>query len=454
MTSSSHTFERACDWCVCGEADFDARRIPGLADRSIVPGFVDGAVRATALERWSLPTNFRREYGRRLKQTANLTLVTGLTCTEIVCRESGESVDHLEARTLDGKSATVRASKYVIACGGVEAARLLFASNRHHPDGLGNHSGHLGRWYMAHVEARVAEVHFSTPPAETIYAHERDPDGVYVRRRFTLSAELQRAHALPNAAFWLINPKLADPSHGSGVLSFVYLMLTSPAGRLFVAEGIRRLHTESSEPVSIRAHLRNVLRNPLATARFALSFGYQRYLKRGRKVPGFFVPSAANVYPLMYQGEHLPHYESHVTPSAELDALGMPRLETHLHFGDEDVDSIRRAHLRLDESLRKQGLGHLEFLYEDVEAEVRRHLIGGYHQAGITRMSESPGDGVVDGQLAVHGVDDLFVASSSTFVTSSQANSTFMLLVFAARLADHLHNELTRGRSLALSGAA
>lgn len=438
-------FQPACDWCVCGDAVFDARRIPALAKRAIVPGFVDVGVGASSLERWSLPTNFRRQYGERLKRSKDLTLVTGLTCSEIVCGGSGGAVDHLEARTLAGGSATVRAAKYVIACGGLEATRLLFASDATHPDGLGNHSGHLGRWYMAHVEARVAQVHFSTPPSQTIYGHERDSDGVYVRRRFTLSPELQRDRGLANAAIWLVNPKLSDPSHGSGVLSFVYLILISPLGRLFVAEAIRRAHVDSTAPVSVRRHLGNLLRHPFSTVRFAISFGYRRFLRRGRKVPGFFVPSAANVYPLMYHGEHLPHYESQVKPSAEVDELGMPRLETHLHFSEEDIAGVRAALSCLDEVLREQRLGRVELLHDEVDVVVRKELagLGGYHQAGTTRMSERPEDGVVDGQLAVHGFDDLFIASSSTFPTSSQANSTFTLIAFALRLADHLNRELS-----------
>jgi choline dehydrogenase-like flavoprotein len=57
-------------------------------------------------------------------------------------------------------------------------------------------------------------------------------------------------------------------------------------------------------------------------------------------------------------------------------------------------------------------------------------------------MSASPSGGVVDQNLAVHGVPNLHLASSSTFVTSSQANSTFMVVAFALRLADHLHRQL------------
>ena len=66
---------------------------------------------------------------------------------------------------------------------------------------------------------------------------------------------------------------------------------------------------------------------------------------------------------------------------------------------------------------------------------------GGFHQAGTTRMS-APADGVVDQNLAVHGVPNVYVASSSTFVTSGQANSTFMIVAFAVRLADRLARQL------------
>ena len=45
----------------------------------------------------------------------------------------------------------------------------------------------------------------------------------------------------------------------------------------------------------------------------------------------------------------------------------------------------------------------------------------------------------------MHGFEDLFVASSSTFPTSSQANSTFMLVALAVRLADQLAGDLRDG---------
>lgn len=436
-------FQRACDWCVCGEAVFDAHDVPSLAGRSLVPGFTDGCVRASSLERWSLPTNFGREYRSALEDTPGLTLMTNLTCTGVLC-DPGEParVQYLQARTLRGDEYTISADRYVLACGGLEVTRLLFASNREHPTGLGNHAGHLGRWYMAHVESRIARVHFDTPPDETIYGHERDQAGVYVRRRLTFSEDCQRIWSLPNAAIWLVNPEISDPSHGSSILSFVFLMLSSPLGRFFVAEGIRQAHIKTSQPVSNRRHLINVVRDFPSAVRFAIEFGYSRFLTRGRKIPGFFVPSASNVYPLLYHGEHLPNSESRVWPTHQKDGVGMPRLQTHLVFSEDDIEGVIRSHERLDAYLRASGLGHLEYLHEDSRATIREQLFGGYHQAGTTRMSALPEDGVVDRNLAVHGFRDLYVCSSSTFATSSQANSTFMAIAFALRLADHVGAEL------------
>jgi hypothetical protein len=316
------------------------------------------------------------------------------------------------------------------------------ASDRHQPGGIGNHSGHLGKWYMAHVEIRLARVRFTTPATQTIYSHEQDASGVYVRRRLTFTADFLRRERLPNAAMWLVNPAISDPSHGSGVLSFAYLMLASPVGQRFVAEGIRRAHIDTEHAGSVRAHLINVARDLGPASLFAVTFGYRRYLKRGRKVPGFFVRSANNTYPLLYHGEHLPHRESHVELTSERDALGMRRLRTKLHFGPDDVSSVTRAHRHLDRFLTERGIGSLEYLSDDQEGAIRSQLFGGYHQAGTTRMSNRPEDGVIDPHLAVHGFDDLFVASSSAFVTSSQANSTFLLVAFALRLADRLAREL------------
>jgi choline dehydrogenase-like flavoprotein len=202
-----------------------------------------------------------------------------------------------------------------------------------------------------------------------------------------------------------------------------------------------------------RDHLRNIVRDLGPAARFAVSFGYRRFLKRGRKAPGFFVRSAANVYPLDYHGEHLPNADSRVVLTPERDALGVPRIRTDMRFSDADLEGVERAMHELDHALRAAGVGHLEFLYDDISTGVSECLRGasGFHQTGTTRMAADPADGVVDSNLAVFGSENLFVASTSTFPTSSQANPTLTGVAFAVRLAEHLDGRLRSAADRATS---
>ena len=53
-------------------------------------------------------------------------------------------------------------------------------------------------------------------------------------------------------------------------------------------------------------------------------------------------------------------------------------------------------------------------------------------------MSSSPSDGVVDEDLRVHGVDNLFITGSSVFTTSGATAPTLTTLALSIRLAEHL----------------
>lgn len=442
-------FQDAGEWLDCGRAAFDLSDMSHLPP-SLVPGLgVNEAddVRASTFERWSLPTNFGRKYRQQLQRSGRVRVMTGLTCTKVVCLPSQDRVDHLECASLRGHKVDVRCRAYVIAAGGLDSTRLLLASTGPNGGPPGDHSGHLGAWYMSHVEGVIANVRFATDPKATIFGFERDIDGTYVRRRLSLSPEVQHKEQLPNVIAWLANPELPDPSHCSGVLSFVYLFLRSPLGRLVAPDAQRlSLSGESvpgspyggAERASPSAHIANVIKDAVSVARFGASFGVSHFLNRKRPIPGFFVYNKHNLYPLQYHGEQAPRRDSRVRLTGDHDALGMPKLGIDLRFSSDDVDGIVRSHRLWDEYLRSRGLGQLEYLTGDPQALVRSRAGGGFHQIGTTRMAARAEDGVVDQNLAVHGVRNLFVASSSAFVTAGQANPTFMLVAFALRLAAHL----------------
>ncbi len=440
-------FERACQWMLCGRSIFDVNELDHLP-RHMIAGLEDGAVSTSSLERWSLPTDFGKVYADDLRDAVGLRVITDATCVRINLEGDKERAKDIECRTLSGRSFTVAAEDIIVAAGGLESARLLMCSPGRGGRSIGDHSGQLGHWYMAHLEGVIAELVLTTPAEDTIYWYERDIDGSYIRRRFTFAESYLLEHGLPNISGWIANPELADASHRNAHLSLTYLALISPLGFLFAPTAQRLSLTGSNIPgtpygmakrSSVWAHLRNVLRQPIETIRFFVDFGIKRVFARGRKPPGFFVGNSANRYPFQYHAEHLPHYESCVRLAEDVDDLGMPKLDIDILFTDEDIQGVLAAHRHWDSYLRASGVGRLEYLADDLVAAVHARTGGGFHQVGTTRMSKDPEKGVVDENLAVHAVPNVHVVSSSAFVTSGQANSTFMIIVFAIRLIERLY---------------
>jgi choline dehydrogenase-like flavoprotein len=431
-------FAKASEYFFTGKPVFSAHQVPTIDQPTIVPGLPDGDVETSTLERWSLPTNFGREYRHALSTTPNLEVLPGTTCVEIACDADGHTITHLECRRSDGSAVQVRARTFVIACGGLETTRLLLASDRRHPGGIGNQADKLGRYYMGHISGKIAKVRFTTPPRKTAYAYHRDEDGVYLRQRFSLTRETQHRERITNVVAWLVNPAISDPAHGSGILSFAYLALSSPLfGKYFVSDAIRKANVGDQGRTNTWAHVYNMIRDLPATAAFVPSFAVRRYML-WRKVPGFFVPSRDNCYPLHYHGEQVPNPASRVTLARETDRLGLRKLVIDLRFSEQDVEGVLRSHRLWDEHLRRHQCGALEYTVADPRRAVWEQAADGYHQAGTTRMARDPAEGVVDEHCRVHGTNNLFVASSSVFPTSGQANSTFMIVVLAIRLAEHL----------------
>jgi choline dehydrogenase-like flavoprotein len=48
---------------------------------------------------------------------------------------------------------------------------------------------------------------------------------------------------------------------------------------------------------------------------------------------------------------------------------------------------------------------------------------------------------VVDANLKVHSLDNLYVAGSSVFPSAGISNPTFTIIMFSIRLADHLRKQ-------------
>jgi choline dehydrogenase-like flavoprotein len=144
--------------------------------------------------------------------------------------------------------------------------------------------------------------------------------------------------------------------------------------------------------------------------------------------------------------EQSPDPQNRITLSDAYDATGMPKGRVEFRWRDLDIFSI----------IRTQDIIREEFARADI-GELRLHRRGGYpilaqmsahHPSGTTRMSHSPRLGVVDADCKVHGLTNVFVASSSVFPTSGFAPPTLTILAITIRVVDRI-KELLRTTSVA-----
>jgi choline dehydrogenase-like flavoprotein len=74
---------------------------------------------------------------------------------------------------------------------------------------------------------------------------------------------------------------------------------------------------------------------------------------------------------------------------------------------------------------------------------VKQQLVVNGHHIGTTRMSADPTEGVVDANLKVHSLANLYVAGSSVFASTGISNPTFTIIALSIRLAEHLSSDLS-----------
>ncbi len=347
--------------------------------------------RIDRLERWSERRNLRDLHDAALTGDPGLKILLGAVAIEIeIDPVSGRAAGVTIAQP-SGRRTTLRARAIVLACGGLETARLMLVSRMDQPRLFGGPEGMLGRAYMGHFEGRIADIVLSPALPDDTFDFFVDASGRYARRRITIESEAQQRHGLLNMCAWPDNPFLGDPAHRSAILSLAYLSLATPGlGHLLM--------------------------------------------------PGFFVRNKARRYALFYHAEQAPNPASTVGLTDARDALGMPRSKIDLRYSALDAESVVAGHDIIDRNLRQAGLGRLEhhFPAEERAARVWDQMTDGYHQIGTVRMAADAKRGVVDADCRVHGTPNLFVAGSAVFPTSGQANPTLLIAAFSARLAAHI----------------
>ena len=116
------------------------------------------------------PTRTAIRFGDEMRRSETLRVVLGATATELQLDEAGQRVTAVVCRSLEGKELRVEGDTVVLATGAFEAARLLLASDRQIPGGIGNAHDLVGRFYTDHPKHHTGSLH--PGPLARQYAHE------------------------------------------------------------------------------------------------------------------------------------------------------------------------------------------------------------------------------------------------------------------------------------------
>jgi choline dehydrogenase-like flavoprotein len=367
------------------------------------------------------PTDFGQTYGRELEAAANLEIVLNANVVAIEPDADLRRASAVAVRTFGGGAFQVQARAVVLACGGIENARMLLASNRLAPAGLGNQHDLVGRFFMDHPYLTTGYL----VPADQAHAK-----GLHVIGSFKRVGWEQRAHL----GFALAEPVLRQERLNGCSAYFIRRFHSetapeyfSPGGKSF--DHLREFLTDKVPDKQIGRHLRNV------------ALGY-------REVGTTLVRRAVDLVrpkrclALRIIPEATPRPDSRITLSDQRDELGMPRVRVDWRLNPDDRRGLDRLRMALQQAVRDRRLGTL---IDDPAADETgwpRSMVGGKHHIGTTRMHADPKQGVVDPDCRVHGLTNLYVAGSSVFPTSGYANPTLTIVALALRLADHLKQRL------------
>jgi choline dehydrogenase-like flavoprotein len=385
------------------------------------------------------PLLFGKAYRSDLERAANIHLLLHANLLELEASDTGSTVRQARIGSLDGRRGTVRARHYVLACGGIENARLLLLSNSVVPQGLGNRFDLVGRYFMDHPSGKLGTVHTDLPDGLT--------------RPYDRSGGKGRAPAFPELC---LSADAARERHMlSGRVRPVAVESPLPGGIRALRDLRARLHSPGrGEDLSLEGRMAGAIVPTAASAGSKESESIVTLALRVAAgtgdIAGAFMRKLADK-PTVKTGhidlvgyfEQAPNPDSRITLGTERDALGQRKVCVDWQLTPLDWHTYRTAAGLFGEELAQACRGHFQpEPWLQWEGQQTPPLRGTSHHMGTTRMADDPQQGVVDRECKVHGVDNLYVVGSSVFPTSGWEFPTFTIVAMSLRLADHLRGLL------------
>ena len=393
-------------------APFDEERLRALGGK--VPAF-DPARINLVCSQWSPRPNFAQVYGDTFRRSQSVDVLLHANGVEIVPNSSASAIEQLEIRSLKGRQGVVKARCYVICCGGIETARLLLASRRVEPNGVGNRHDLVGRFFQDHLAVKCGWIQPISRCRLQNIIDQYHRNGIKFLPKLLAAESFQRENRTLNM---IANVCFAWPEDSA-----------LPAVKRFVGGIVRGRRT-------------TIDASTIAHSMFELVQMFRaawRYTVKRRS----FSPRRGAIY-LEAHCEQEPNLESRIRLGSDCDALGMPRPVVQWKPTQLSWRSVTVFAQTIAVEFKRLGLGRIELILPPLGDDLawRKSVSDMFHHMGTTRMSDSPKRGVVDPRCRVHGYDNLYIGSSAVFPTGGCSNPTLTMMALCARIAEELKTRL------------
>ena len=382
----------------------------------------------TAVFQFGSGQTFTDLYRRQLERSLNVRVYYHATALELETDDAASQVTAVRAASRPGRAFRVRAKWVVLTGGGMTCAQLLLLSDRVRPEGLGNRHDLVGRYYMDHPLLQGGHfIPHSRGLFEAMVLYDlRTVRGVPVMGHLQIAdAALERdglfqlsMMMFPREPDYLARREL-NARQARGFKSAKRILEGLKRGAPPTLQDLR-LAIQGADGVGKRAYQR--------------FFSRSSSLSHGGWSKGLNGNHNFGLFEVIHQAEQPPRRDNRIYLGEARDAFGSRKIVVDWRWHEQDMANTMRAQDLYARTLERAELGRYEILRPEGRPEVLSHSTA--HYMGLTRMHDDPRQGVVDANCRVHGVRNLYIASSSVFTTGGFANPTLTTVALALRVGD------------------
>jgi choline dehydrogenase-like flavoprotein len=369
------------------------------------------------VSQFSPTPNFGKQYYKELLDAPNIQILLHANVVNIQASLEANFVEHIDIKTLEGKTAIVKARYYIVCCGAIETARLLLASNTIEKSGLGNQYDLVGRYFQEHLQYPIGQVSPRQWKSFDRMFTARKHKGIKSHPQFAMSSHVQQQEQVLNAVGSLYYPPESESS-----IEAVKTIIKSLRER--------KLGTQ------LPGAIKKIAKNPNQ-----LLFAAYRYFILKQPAQDTSGPPYLGI-----ATEQQPNPLSRVYLGDEVDALGMRRVCLDWRVTDLDTRTAEVFVKVINQEFQRLDLGKIDlssFQLTQGTGDVAGRLRDAAHHMGTARMSATPKHGVVNEDCCLHSVHNLYIGSSAVFPTGGASNPTLTIIALCLRIADHLKYKLT-----------